>query len=203
MAAIASTLSTSAEVLALLESGSLLGGIFVVFAVRRLHGRVSWSKVQGWCFIIAGLGLAVMAVAEHRSGGHSAATSLLVVAATLPIGFALLMNASLITSILQRATPVAHRESMYTLLAVIPLVVGPIAQIAVGQLSDYTSIPVSLAAMSILTLGLSFLASHRHLRHHFHGLSTSLVVPHVNVMANHRTGQRGHRHHREWHSPHS
>jgi len=199
--AIASTISSNAEILALLESGSLLGGVFVVVAVRRLHGRVSWVKVQRWCFIIAGLGLATLALAEHAHHGGASFTAVTAVAATLPTGFAILMNASLVTSIMQRATPSDHREPMFTLLAVIPLIVGPVAQVVVGQLSDRTSIPISLAVMSVLTVTLSFLVSHRDLRPHLQLLDEHEVAPHVNAMGGQRSAHRSHHHFTAWVTP--
>ena len=142
-----------------------------------------------------------LALAEHAHHGGASFTAVTAVAATLPTGFAILMNASLVTSIMQRATPSDHREPMFTLLAVVPLIVGPVAQVVVGQLSDRTSIPISLAVMSVLTVTLSFLVSHRDLRPHLQLLDEHEVAPHVNAMGGQRSAHRSHHHFTAWVTP--
>ena len=69
--AIAGAIGSNAEILSLLETGSLVGGILVAVVVRRIHGRVGWGRVQRLCYFGAGVGLAAMAAAEYFGGRHS------------------------------------------------------------------------------------------------------------------------------------
>jgi len=95
--AIANSISTNAEVLSVLESASLIGGILVAHVVRKIHGRVRWGEVQRLCYFGAGMGIAAMALAEVLAGSHSRTSDIVAIVATIPIGFAVLMNASIVT----------------------------------------------------------------------------------------------------------
>jgi hypothetical protein len=189
--AIADSLSTSAEVLALLESGSLLGGVLVAVVVRRVHGRVRWGHVQRLCYVTAGAGLAAIALAEALGGAHSRAAGVAALVATVPVGFAVLMNASIVTSVIQIGTPPEKRASMFTLLALIPLVVGPLSQEAIGLVCDTTSVGVALGALAVVTLSLTVLISHRPMSQHFDSLDEAIEPFGVNEMSVQRTAHRG------------
>lgn len=199
--AIASSIGTNVEYLSLLESGSLLGGVLVAVVVRRIHGRVSWGKVQRVCYFAAGFGLAAMAAAEFVGGTHSRLTALVALVATLPIGFAVLMNASIVTSLIQIGTPLSRRASMFTLLALIPLVVGPLSQEVVGILADRFSISTALSIVALVTIVANSVISHRPMSQNFERLNDLDLPFHVNELAGARNAHRGHLHVHHWPAP--
>lgn len=199
--AIASTIGTSAEILSLLEAGSLVGGILVAVAVKRIHGRVGWGRVQRLCYFGAAVGLAAMASAEYWGGAHSREAGIVSLVATIPIGFAVLMNASIITSVIQIGTPQDKRASMYTLLALIPLVVGPISQELVGLLADRLSISAALAIVAAVTVVINGVVSHRPMSRHFDSLDDAEAPFPINVMHAQRGARRSHFHTIHWPEP--
>ena len=196
--AIADSFGTNVEYLSLLESGSVLGGVLVAVAVKRIHGRVRWGKIQRVCYFAAGLGLAAIAGAELAGGAHSRAAALVAFVATLPIGFSVLMNGSIVTSLIQIGTPLSRRASMFTLLALIPLVVGPISQEVVGVLADRLSISTALGIVAFVTIVANSVISHRPMSRHFDRLNELDLPFHVNELAGLRSAHRGHLHVRHW-----
>jgi hypothetical protein len=199
--AIANTISSNAEVLSVLESGSLIGGILVAFVVRRIHGRVRWGKVQRLCYFAAGLGLAAMASAEVLGGTHSRSTDIVAFIATIPIGFAVLMNASIVTSVIQIGTPTDKRASMFTLLALIPLLIGPLSQESVGLLADHLSISWALGIVAAVTVITNFVVSHRPMSRHFDTLDNFEDPFDVNEMLSQRGARRSRLHVVHWPDP--
>jgi Major Facilitator Superfamily len=196
--AIANSFGTNVEYLSLLESGSVLGGVLVAVVVKRIHGRVRWGKVQRTCYVAAGVGLAAIAGAEYAGGAHSRVAALVAFVATLPMRFAVLMNGSIVTSLIQIGTPLSRRASMFTLLALIPLVVGPVSQELVGVLADQTSIATALGIVAVVTIVANSVISHRPMSQHFDRLNEMDLPFHVNELAGHRTAHRGHLHVRHW-----
>ncbi len=196
--AIANSINARPEVLSLLESGSLLGGILVALVVRRVHGRVRWGKVQRLCYYAAGAGLALMAASEYFGGFHSKEAALVALVATIPVGFSVLLNASIVTSVIQLGTPSESRAPMFTLLALIPLVVGPISQELVGICADDLSIPMALGIVAAITIVANTVISHRPMSRHFDTLNALDVPFPVNEMLSQRSAHRGHLHITHW-----
>ena len=188
--AIANRLGGGAVSLALLESGSLLGGILVAVVVKRVHGRVSWGRMQRWRYFAAGIALAAMSTVEFVSGHHSLAPNVMLVAITIPISFTVLMNASIVTSVIQIATPQDQRASMFTLVALIPLVVGPLSQEIVGALADSWSVAGALGVVAAVTLVVNVVTSHRPMAQHFDALDRADAPFAVNELGGHRGGHR-------------
>jgi hypothetical protein len=199
--AIANSINANAETLSGLESLSLIGGILVALAVRRIHGRVRWSRVQRLCYFGAGLGLAAMATAQVLGGTHSRAADVVAFIATVPIGFAILMNASIVTSVIQIGTPREKRASMYTLLALIPLIVGPISQVFIGLLADHTSVSTALGIMAGVTILTNIVVSHRPMSRHFDDLDGLEIPFPVNEMGAQRGARRARLHELHWPNP--
>ncbi len=199
--AIAGAIGSNAVILSGLETGSLVGGILVAAAVRKIHGRVSWGRVQRLCYFGAGLGLAAMASAEYLGGSHSRVAAVVALIATVPIGFAVLMNASIVTSIIQLGTPHDRRASTYTLLALIPLVVGPASQELVGLIADQLSVSAALAIVAAVTMLVNSVVSHRPMSRHFDTLDDATAPFTVNVMASQRGARRSHVHSHHWPKP--
>lgn len=196
--AIASSFGTNVEYLSILESGSAIGGLMVSVIVKRLHGRVHWGQVQRRCYFAAGAGLAAMAGAEFASGTHSRLAALVALLATVPVGFAVLMNGSIVTSLIQIGTPRARRTSMFTLLALIPLVVGPLSQLLVGALADTFSIATALGVVAAITIVVNSVISHRPMSQQFDRLNELDLPFHVNELMSHRTAHRGRLHSAHW-----
>ncbi len=199
--AIAERINANAETLSGLESLSLIGGILVALAVRRIHGRVRWSRVQRFCYFGAGIGLAAMATAEVIGGSHSRVADVVAFLATVPIGFAILMNTSIVTSVIQMGTPREKRASMYTLLALIPLVVGPVSQVLVGLLADHLSVSAALGIVAGVTLVTNVVVSHRPMSQHFDNLDALDVAFPVNELGSQRGARRARLHELHWPDP--
>lgn len=199
--AIARAIGPGAELLALLESGSVLGGILVALVVRRVHGLVHWGAVQRACYTLAGLGLGAIAIAEAWGGIHSRPAAVVAFVATIPVGFGVLMNTSIVTSVVQIATPSEHRSSMFTLLALVPLLVGPLSQEIVGEVADHSSVGVALGALAGFTILVSAAVSHRPMGRHFDALNDAVDPFVVNELGAHRSALRGHLHEGHWPDP--
>ncbi len=192
--AIANAVGSGAVNLSFLEAGSLLGGIFVAVFVKRAHGRVSWGRVQRICYFAAGAGLAAMASVEYVSGPHSASSSVLVILTTIPVSFTVLLNVSIVTSVIQVGTPPEKRVSMFTLVALIPLVVGPLSQELVGSIADRFSVSSALGVVAAITVLVNSFTSHRPMSRHFEALNEMTTPFQVNEMMSQRGGHRGHLH---------
>ena len=111
------------------------------------------------------------------------------------------MNASIVTSVIQLGTPHDRRASMYTLLALIPLVVGPVSQELVGLLADRFSIGAALGIVAVVTVGVNAVVSHSPMSRHFESLDEAATPFHVDVMASQRGARRSHHHVRHWPEP--
>jgi hypothetical protein len=196
--AIANAVGSNAENLSLLESGSLVGGILVAVVVRRIHGRVSWGHIQRACYFAAAAGLAAMALVDHSYGAHSRVLSTLIVLTTIPVSFTVLLNVSIVTSVIQIGTPPEQRASMFTLLALVPLVVGPVSQEVVGYLADRLSVALALGVVAFITVVVYTVMSHRPMSRHFDTLNAMAQPFPVNEMTSHRGGHRGHAHSHHW-----
>lgn len=159
--AIASHIGSRPEILSILEVGTVVGGLFVAIAVKHLHGRVGWSRVRMFCSVMAGVMIGMMAVAEYVGGAHSSIASVLVVLATVPVGFAILMNSTVLIAGMQLITPPRHRSSAYTILALIPLAVAALGQEFTGLLADIFSVPAAFGVLAVVTLGANVVVSHR------------------------------------------
>ena len=190
--AIASQIGSSAEILSVLEVGTIVGGILVTLVVGRLHGRVGWSRVHMFFAVLAGLILTFMSATEFFGGSHSRIAGVMVAIAAVPLGFAILMNSTVLTSMVQLATPDEHRVSFYTILSLIPVLVIVVGQEAVGYLADQFSIATAFGIMAVAVLAFNVIASHSSMNDHLAALDDSDTP----LAVNHALLIRGiHRHH--------
>ena len=102
---IASGIGSRPEILSILEAGTVVGGLLVAICVKYLHRRVGWSRVRMFCSVSAGLLLGLIAMTESFFGTRSALASVLMAVAIIPVGFAILMNSTVLISGMQLATP--------------------------------------------------------------------------------------------------
>src|SRR5208283_3864831 len=102
------------------------------------------------------------------------------------------------TSVIQIGTPQDKRASMYTLLALIPLVVGPISQELVGLLADRLSISAALAIVAAVTVVINGVVSTRPMRRNFDSLDDAEAPFPINVMHAQRGARRSHFHTIHW-----
>ena len=196
--AIANHIGSRPEILSILEAGTVVGGLFVAIAVKHLHGRVGWSRVRTFCSIMAGSLIGLMAVAEHFGGTRSLVASVIVVLATVPVGFAILMNSTVLIAAMQLITPPRHRSSAYAILALIPLAVAALSQQFVGLLADIFSVPTAFGVLAIITLGANALVSHRPIGEHLQALDGCSDAPSVAHPVRHGRGSEHVSHHRHW-----
>jgi len=193
---IASGISSRPETLSVLEVGTVIGGLLVAFGVKRLHGKVGWSRVRMTCSVTAGLLLAMMAVAEFVCGTSSTMASVLVALAIIPVGFAILMNSTVLISAIQLVTPHRRRSATYTILEVVPLVVVALSQEIIGYLADEFSVPFAFGILAIITLVVDLIVSRRPIGKHLQaldGLSDPPSTPHV-LRQGKRRDKAGHHH---------
>ena len=87
---------------------------------------------------------------------------------------------------------------MFTLLALIPLVVGPVSQEFVGLTADAFSVPTALGVMAVVTIVVNAVVSHRPMSIHFDALNEAERPLVVNEMLSQRSAHRGHLHHSHW-----
>jgi len=151
--AIATSIGTNAGILSLLQAAAVVGGLFVVVAMRKIHGQVGWGSVQRVCFLIAGVAILVLAWINHR-GASPSITLIVCLVAIVPIGFALNLDTSILNALVQMAAPGESRNSVLTYFALIPTLTIPLAQEGLGGLSDLTSVSTALVVVGVFTLGM-------------------------------------------------
>ena len=174
--AIASSIGTNAGILSLLQAAAVFGGLFVVVAVRRVHGHFGWGAVQRVCYLTSGLGILVLAWINHR-GSSPTITLIISIVAIVPIGFALNLDASILNALVQVAAPREARTSVLTYYALIPMAFIPIGQEFVGGLSDATSVSTALLVVGALTLLLIEFGPRQKIRPAFDALNDSPDAP--------------------------
>ena len=181
--AIANSTGTDPHILSFLQGGSIVGGIFVALAVRNLHGRVSWGSVQRVCYVINAFGLAGLAWATHFDGSRVIVfTGALIV--IIPVGFALSLDTSILSALVQLGAPAEGRAVAFTGYALIPLRGIPLGQELCGLITDGFSVSVVIGVIAVLTLLLLIVRpSHHHLRSAFDTLDAATAMPMVAVRA--------------------
>ena len=174
--AIAASIGTNAGILSLLQVAAVVGGMFVVIAVKRIHGRVGWGAAQRICFLIAGFAILVLAWNGHR-GASPTVTLIIAIVAIIPIGFALNLDASILNGLVQMATPRENRTSVLTSYALIPMLAIPLGQETIGALSDVWSVSGALLVLGGLTLLLLTVGPQRKIRPAFDMLNEADTAP--------------------------
>ncbi len=195
---IASGIGSRPEILSILEAGTVVGGLLVAICVKYLHRRVGWSRVRMFCSVSAGLLLGLIAMAESFFGTRSALASVLMAVAIIPVGFAILMNSTVLISGMQLVTPLPRRAATYTILEVTPLVVVALSQEFVGFLADEFSVPAAFGILALITLGVELLVSHRPMGHHLQALDGMDGPPAAPHRMRHGKSRDGVGHHRYW-----
>ncbi|KLR60303.1 Major Facilitator Superfamily transporter [Actinobacteria bacterium IMCC26207] len=156
-------MDSSAGIQSLLQASSVVGGLFVVMAMRKAHGRVSWGQVQRICFLIAASGLLLIAVIVHRDVSALIVISLAVLL-LIPIGFALTLDQSILATLMQAGAPAKSRASVLTGYALIPMIMAPLGQELIGFLADQFSVTASLIIIAVPALLLVLVGPHLNLR---------------------------------------
>ncbi len=173
--AVADHIGHRADLLALLQAAAVFGGLFVVVATRKIHGRVRWLRVQRTCVFIAAISLLFLGWAAHLQGDPPVVL-LLALAALVPLGFVLNLDASVLNGLVQVAAPVESRAAVLTAYALIPMVATPLSQLVISGVADLTSVTLALLTMGGITL-LFFFLPHKLLRTSFALLDDSLQPP--------------------------
>ncbi len=174
--AMADSIGTNAGILSLLQAAAVVGGLFVVVAVRKIHGRVGWGKVQRICFLVAGVGMVVLAWINNQAASPTI-TLVIALLAIVPIGFALNLDASILNALVQVAAPREARTSVLTYFALIPTLAIPLAQELIGGLSDVTTVSTALYAVGAVTLVLIGFGPQRKMRPAFDSLDETAAPP--------------------------
>jgi MFS family permease len=174
--AIAHGVGTGATSLSLLKTAAAVGGVATAAAMRRLHRRVGWGRVQRGCFCVAGLGVGLLAWATHPGAG-AALTLVLGIAAILPVGFALSLDQAILTALVQMWTPEQSRAVFFTYYALIPTVAVPVGQEAIGLLADRVSVSVALSLVAVVTLVLVAIGPRLPMRAAFDAMSRAEEPP--------------------------
>jgi hypothetical protein len=151
-----------------------------------------------FCSVSAGLLLGLIAMTESFFGTRSALASVLMAVAIIPVGFAILMNSTVLISGMQLVTPLPRRAATYTILEVTPLVVVALSQEFVGFLADVVSVPAAFGILALITLGVELLVSHRPMSHHLQALDGMDGPPAAPHRMRHGKSRDGVGHHRYW-----
>jgi len=173
--AVADHIGHRADLLALLQAAAVFGGLFVVVATRKIHGRVRWLRVQRTCVFISAVSLLFLGWVAHLHG-QPPVLLLLALVVLMPLGFALNLDASVLNGLVQVAAPIESRAAVLTAYALIPMVVTPLSQLVISGVADLTSVTLALVAMGGVTL-LFFFLPHKKLRTSFALLDDSLGPP--------------------------
>ena len=149
--AIASSIGQSAEYLSVLQTATIVGGLFIGWAMGYVHGRFCWGQTQRVCFLIVGVGLVGMAVMLQAKGGATL-TLIVVVLMLIPIGFAVNLDMTILGSIIQIFTPEGTRNAVMTGYALIPAIFVPLGQEAIGITADKLSVAGALGILAVIVL---------------------------------------------------
>ncbi|MBJ7401659.1 MAG: hypothetical protein JHC67_15565 [Mycolicibacterium sp.] len=145
-------------------------------AIRLLHQRVGWGRVQRGCFCITGLGVGLLAWSTHPGPGP-ALSLVIAIAAILPVGFALTLDQTILTALAQMWTPPQSRAVFFTFYALIPMVAIPVGQEVIGLLADLLSVSAALAVVAVLTLVLVAIGPYLPMRAAFDAMSRAEEPP--------------------------
>ena len=174
--AIARSVGNSANVLSLLQAAAAVGGVATATAIRLLHQRVGWGRVQRGCFCIAGVGVGLLACST-QPGADPGLSLVIAIAAILPVGFALTLDQTILTALAQMWTPPQSRAVFFTFYALIPMVAIPVGQEVIGLLADLLSVSAALAVVAGLTLVLVAIGPHLPMRAAFDAMSRAEEPP--------------------------
>ena len=180
--AIARQIDTDPRVLAALQAGAVVGGIVVTVVVRWLDGRVPWGRVQRVCFLVAGAGLVALAVASQMDGSAGRIFAVCMVAVVL-VGFARILDGSILNASVQASAPDHGRAAFFTLFALLGTITVPLAQEIIGLVADTTSVSISLGILGGAALVLFIVRPRLGLREDFDRLSINTETPKGSVLA--------------------
>jgi hypothetical protein len=167
--AVAAMIGKNAGILSVLQAATIFGGLFVAFAVRRLHRRVGWGRVQRLCYIVTATGLGVFAFTLHADRSPWV-LFIVAIAAILPVGFALNLDAAVLNSLVQVGAPAENRAAVLTGYALIPMIVVPLGQEFVGAIADVSTVATSIGVVALLVALAVALGPHLSLRDAFEAL---------------------------------
>jgi disulfide bond formation protein DsbB len=126
--------------------------------------------VQRICFLIAASGLVVIAIIAHRDASPLIVISLTVLL-LIPIGFALTLDQSILATLMQAGAPAKSRASVLTGYALIPMILAPVGQEAIGIMADQFSVTSALIIIAVPALLLVLVGPHLSLRESLDELS--------------------------------
>jgi len=174
--AVADGISHRSAVLSLLQAAAVVGGILVVTAIRFVHGRYTWVRVQRTCLIVISAGILFLGWDAHRTH-HTSWELTAVILTIVPLGFALNLDSSILNALIQVAAPKAERASVLAAYALIPMVAIPLSQILISALSDLISVSFALILIGTGMLIVIFLPRQWAMRDAFSLLDDTSTFP--------------------------
>ncbi len=174
--AVADGISHRSSVLSLLQAAAVVGGILVVTAIRFVHGRYTWVRVQRTCLIVISTGIFFLGWDAQRI--HHASWELTAVVLTIvPVGFALNLDSSILGALIQVAAPKAERASVLAAYALIPMIAIPLSQVLISAFADLVSVPCALIVIGAGMLFVIFLPRQWAMRAAFSQLDDTPTFP--------------------------
>ena len=82
----------------------------------------------------------------------------------IPIGFALTLDQSILATLMQAGAPAKSRASVLTGYALIPMILAPVGQEAIGIMADQFSVTSALIIIAVPALLLVLVGPHLNLR---------------------------------------
>ncbi|MEI7761480.1 MAG: MFS transporter [Thermoleophilia bacterium] len=146
--ALSQQVGSSASILSAMNVALVIGGLFIVLTVRRLHGRAPWGSVQRACVltIVSGLvGLLFVTGFNNAKWLFAAALFLLVV-----IGYAQAIDTAVLASIVQLHAPVEARAGVLIWYHAVPMVTVPIGKLGVGVIADKASLAAAYGCCALV-----------------------------------------------------
>ena len=123
------------------------------------------------------VGLANAHIVYDQTRSVLVTASLVCVVAIMPVGLALKLDQTILTALVQIATPAQSRAVFFTYYGLIPMVAVPVGQMAIGVIADRLSVSVALATVAALTLALVTIGPRLPLRAAFDELSSTQDLP--------------------------
>lgn len=149
--ALGATIGKGAWILSVLQASFVVGGLFVVVMVKRLHGHIGWGRVQRLCLLAMAVGLLLLAWVTRIDASPSR-VFVFSVLLLIVVGYAIATETSVLSAVVQVHAPEEHRGSVLTAYHMIPMAFVPISQEIVGFVTDYFTLAGGFSFCAICAL---------------------------------------------------
>ena len=189
---IADHLGKDASGVSVLNMAFALGGLFIVGSVKFLHKRVKWNKVV-WGSTIMTFFFLLFLVADNYVAPSASLNFILILVVLLPLGFLVSLQTSILSSLVQIGSPKEAQNSVMELFALVPMIIIPVSEAAIGFLADHFSNGVALGSIGAVMLIVFYWGLRTHQRDALSSIDHQEIAAPLHFHHHLRGGFRSHR----------